>query len=179
MWSDIVALFEGYGAIPMIIMLAGIVLCIVEVFVPGFGAFGITGLSLSVCGIVVRMIMGASLTQFLIMILSAISLVVLAILIMLISAKAGAIRRSPLIENKTSISVNYGSDDKKLLKMLGKVTFATTEFKPSGKFDYNGEIFEARTNGEFIAKGSKIQIIEIQADKIIVKSADNTNGKTK
>ncbi|MBR2467670.1 MAG: hypothetical protein IKB42_01330 [Clostridia bacterium] len=179
MWSEVVTLFEGFGTIPMIIMLAGILLCIVEVFVPGFGVFGITGLTLSIGGIVARMIMGATLNQFLIMLLSSVSLVVLAILIMLISARAGAIRRSPLIESKTSISVNYGSDDKKLLKMLGKVTFATTEFKPSGKFDYNGETYEGRTNGEFISKGEKIQIVEIQADKIIVKSANGINGKTK
>lgn len=179
MWSEIVALFEGFGAIPMIVMLAGILLCIVEVFLPGFGVFGILGLILSAGGVVARIIIGATLNQILIMILSSISLVVLAILIMVVSAKAGWIRRSPIIEDKTSISVNYGSDDKKLLKMLGKVTFATTEFKPSGKFDYNGESFEARTNGEFIEKGEKIQIIEIKADKIIVKAANGASGKTK
>lgn len=177
MWTEIVSLFEGYGAIPMIIMLAGILLCIVEVFIPGFGIFGILGLILSCGGIIARMIMGASLDQFLIMILSDVSIVVLTILIMLISAKAGWIRRSPIIEDKTSISVNYCKDDKQLIKMLGKVTFAKTEFKPTGKFSYNGEDYEGRTNGDFITKGEKIQIVEIKADKIIVKKADGVHEK--
>lgn len=179
MWSDIVSLFNGYGAIPMIIILAGVILCIVEVFVPGFGIFGILGGTFTIGGVVARMIMGATLDQFLIMILSVASLVVLAIIIMLISAKVGWIKYSPLIEDKTSISVNYGKDDKQLLKMLGKVTFATTEFKPTGKFEFNGETFEASTYGEFISKGEKIQIVEVKADKVFVKKSSGVNGKTK
>lgn len=179
MWSDIVALFDGYGAIPMIIMFAGVILCIVEVFVPGFGVFGILGGTFVVSGIVARMIMGASLDQFLIMVLTSASLVVLSIIIMLISAKCGLIRYSPLIEDKTSISVNYGKDNKQLLKLLGKVTFAETEFKPTGKFNFNGETYEATTYGEFISKGEKIQIVEIKADKIFIKKSDSVNGKTK
>ncbi len=176
MWSDIVSLFDGYGAIPMIVLLAGVLLCIVEVFVPGFGVFGILGGIFTVGGIVARMIMGATVDQFLIMILSAASLVVLSIIIMLISAKFGLIKNSPLIEDKTSISTSYGKDNKQLLKMLGKITFSSTEFKPTGKFSFNGETFEASTYGEFLEKGEKIQIVEIQADKIFVKKADSVNG---
>lgn len=180
MWTDIVNLFDGYGIIPMIVMLLGVLLLIIEVFIPGFGFFGISGSVLSVGGIVARMIMGASLQQFLIMVLSVASLVVLAIIVMLISAKTGLIKYSPIIESKTSVPVNYGKDNKKLVKtLLGKVTFANTEFKPVGKFTLNGETYEASTYGEFIEKGQKIQIVEVKADKIFVKVASGENGKTK
>lgn len=180
MWSDIVSLFDGYGMIPMIIMLFGVLLCIVEVFIPGFGLFGVLGGICSIGGIVARMFLGASLTQFLIMILLFSSLIVLAIISMFISARCGLIKYSPIVEEKTSVPVNYGKDNKQLVKtLLGKTTFASTEFKPIGKFSYNGEMYEATTYGEFVSKGEKIQIVEIKADKIFIKVANGVNGKTK
>ena len=81
MWNDFIALFSGYGAIPMIIMFAGVILCIVEVFVPGFGIFGILGGIFSVGGIVARSIMGATFAQILYMILVDVSLVCLSIIL--------------------------------------------------------------------------------------------------
>lgn len=179
MWNDFIALFSGYGAIPMIIMFAGVILCIVEVFVPGFGIFGILGGIFSVGGIVARSIMGATFAQILYMILVDVSLVCLSIILMIISTRCGFIRHSSLVESKTSISVNYGKDNKQLLKMLGKTTFATTEFKPTGKFNYNGETYEATTYGEFIQKGEKIQIVEVKADKIFVRAADGITNLEK
>lgn len=179
MWNDFIALFSGYGAIPMIIMFAGVILCIVEVFVPGFGIFGILGGIFSVGGIVARSIMGATFVQILYMILVDVSLVCLSIILMIISTRCGFIRHSSLVESKTSISVNYGKDNKQLLKMLGKTTFATTEFKPTGKFNYNGETYEATTYGEFIQKGEKIQIVEVKADKIFVRTADGITNLEK
>ncbi len=179
MWNDFIALFSGYGAIPMIIMFAGVILCIVEVFVPGFGIFGILGGIFSVGGIVARSIMGATFAQILYMILVDVSLVCLSIILMIISTRCGFIRHSSLVESKTSISVNYGKDNKQLLKMLGKTTFATTEFKPTGKFNYNGETYEATTYGEFIQKGEKIQIVEVKADKIFVRTADGVTNLEK
>lgn len=179
MWNDFIALFSGYGAIPMIIMFAGVILCIVEVFVPGFGIFGILGGIFSVGGIVARSIMGASFAQILYMILVDVSLVCLSIILMIVSTRCGFIRHSSLVESKTSISVNYGKDNKQLLKMLGKTTFATTEFRPTGKFNYNGETYDATTYGEFIQKGEKIQIVEVKADKIFVRTADGITNLEK
>ena len=169
MWAEFLNLFAGYGAIPMGIICLGALLCIIEVFVPGFGFFGITGGVLSVGGIVARMIMGASVIQLLIMVLFVISLVVLALIIMIIIARLGLLKYSPLVERKTSVPVNYGNDNKTLLKMLGKTTFADTDFKPSGKFTFNGNTYEAISNGEFISKGDKIKIVEVKADTIHVK----------
>lgn len=178
MWSEVISLFNGYGIIPMVILCLGIVLCIIEVFVPGFGVFGILGSVFTVGAIITRMILGASVNQFLIMVLSTISIIVLSIIVMFVSARFGLIKHSPLIENKTSVPVNYGKDDKKLLKLLGKVGFAETEFKPTGKFTLNNTTYEARTYSEFVEKGEKVQVVEIQADKIFVKKYDSLNGKT-
>ncbi len=169
MWSEFIGLFAGYGAIPMGIMFFGALLCIIEVFMPGFGVFGLTGGVVSVGSIIARMVMGASVIQLLIMIMLVATIIILSLLIMLISARFGFIKYSPLVETKTSVPTNFGKDNKAYVKMLGKTTFAETDFKPTGKFYYNGSQFEAATYGEFVAKGDKIQIVEVKADKIFIK----------
>ena len=87
MWEEFVALFSGYGVIPMIIMFAGVLLCIIEVFVPGIGIFGILGGIFSVGGIVARSIMGATVNQIIYMVLVSVSLVCLTIIFMIISTR--------------------------------------------------------------------------------------------
>lgn len=54
MWESIGTLFDGLGVIPMIIFAVGIIFCIIEIFVPGFGVFGILGIVFIVVGIAVR-----------------------------------------------------------------------------------------------------------------------------
>ena len=169
MWAEFINLLAGYGAIPMGIICLGALLCIIEVFVPGFGFFGITGGIISVGGIIARMVMGASVIQLLYMVVMVVSLVVLSLLVMILLARLGLVKYSPLVERKTSVPENYGKDNKAYLKMLGKTTFADTDFKPSGKFTYNENIYEATTYGEFISKGDKIKIVEVKADTIYVK----------
>lgn len=172
MWQEFLSLFSGDGILPMIIMLIGIVLLVVELFVPGFGVFGITGGILIVAGITFRMILGATWIQFGIMIGLVIILAALALLILIISAKSGLLSFSPLVMKKTAIPTDHAKDNKKFVKLLGKTAFATTDFIPVGKFTLNDELYEATSRGEFIEKGSKVQIIEVVADKIIVKKAN-------
>lgn len=169
MWAEFTNLFSGYGAIPMAIICLGALLCIIEVFVPGFGFFGIAGGIVSVAGIIARMVMGASVIQLLYMVVMVVTLIVSALLIMILLARLGLIKYSPLVENKTSVPVNYGNDNKDYLKLLGKTTFAQTDFKPGGKFVYNENVYEATTYGEFISKGDKIKIVEVKADTIYVR----------
>ncbi len=54
-------------------------------------------------------------------------------------------------------------------KLLNKVGFADTPFNPSGKLVCNGEIYDAISQGKFIEKGSKVKVIEVSENKIVVK----------
>lgn len=169
MWESIATLFEGFGAIAMIIFAVGIIFCIVEIFVPGFGVFGITGTIFIAVGIVMRYLMSYNIEQLIFMILFVITVVFLAAMIMLYSAKHGMLYHSPFIEEKTSISTTYAQDNKDFVKLLGKVSFTETNFTPAGKFVLEGDTYEARSYGEYIEKGSKIQIVEVAGDTIFIK----------
>lgn len=172
MWDLIASLFDGYGVIAMIVFAVGILFCLVEIFLPGFGIFGIVGGIFTVAGIVIRYLLDYDLQHLIFMIIFVISVIIIAALIMIYSAKHGLLGKAPFIENKTSISVNYNSDNKEFIKLLGKITFAESKFTPAGRFVYEGITYDARTYGEYLEKGTKIQVVEVIGDTIYVKKVN-------
>ena len=169
MLESVGTLFDGLGIIPMIIFAIGIIFCLIEIFVPGFGVFGILGSIFIVGGVIGRYFLDYDIQHLIIMVMFVITIIAIAILIMWFSVKHGMLSRSPIIENKTAISTSVDYDDKELLKLLGKITFAETQFIPTGRFTYNDESYCATSYGEYIEKGSKIQIVEVSGTTIYVK----------
>jgi len=50
----------------------------------------------------------------------------------------------------------------------GQEGVAMSTLRPVGKADLSGKIFEVRTNGEYIETGTRIRIIRIISNQIIV-----------
>lgn len=171
MFESVASLFEGYGALAMLIFALGVIFCIVEIFIPGFGIFGIMGSVLIATGVIVRFLLDFDVQHLILMMGFVIVVVFGAAVIMISSAKHGMLGRSPLIENRTSIPVGTNYDNKEYLKILGKVAFADTKFTPAGKFSLNNQTYEAISYGEFIEKGTKIQVVEVAGNTIYIKKA--------
>ena len=55
---------------------------------------------------------------------------------------------------------------------VGKEGKAVTLLRPSGDVDFNGVRMEVSSDGPFIEKGTKVRVIETQANKIIVCAVD-------
>lgn len=163
------SLFDNLGLIAMIIFAIGLIFCVIEIFTPGFGVFGISGIIMVIGGIVFRFFLDKNLEHLIIMVMFVVSAVILAVVMMFNSAKHGLLGRSPLIEKKTAISRNYSADNKEYLKMLGKIAFASTKFSPAGKFVYMDNTYEAMSYGEYIEKGTKVQIVEVSGNTIYIK----------
>lgn len=169
MWQEFLNLFNGYGLIAMIIMLFGLLLCMVEIIVPGFGVFGILGTIFTLGGMVVRIVLGASWVQIACMVLLEIAVMIATILLVVLFAKIGVLGKTQVVQNKTAVPVNYEMPTREQKKLIGKVGFAETVFKTSGKFKLNDVVYDAVSNGEYIEKGSKVKVIEIKNNTIIVK----------
>ncbi len=169
MWQEFLNLFNGYGLIAMIIMLFGLLLCMVEIIVPGFGVFGILGTIFTLGGMVVRIVLGASWVQIACMVLLEIAVMIVTILLVVLFAKIGVLGKTQVVQNKTAVPVNYEMPTREQKKLIGKVGFAETVFKTSGKFKLNDVVYDAVSNGEYIEKGSKVKVIEIKNNTIIVK----------
>ncbi len=148
--------------IALLLLVIGIVLLIIEIFVPSFGILGGLGIIAIIAGIVFT---AESVFQGILMFLgiSAILLIVLIISwkYILKNGRSGLILRS--VVNKEEIEL---SD---LGHLINKVGTALTPLRPSGIADFDGVRLDVLTRGDFVPKGSSIQIIEIIGKKIIIK----------
>lgn len=152
------------GSIPifaLLLLIAGIILIIIEVFIPGFGFFGISGIIALGVGI---FFMASSIEQaVLILMVTIITLTILgSILIKLLFNRK---IKSPIILYET-----LEEDTSDMTYFIGKKGIALTVLRPAGKGDFDGVTLDVMSGGMFIEKGSFIEVKRIDGNKIIVSS---------
>lgn len=154
--------------IPSVICLAlGIALLVVEMFTPGFGAAGISGLILLVLSIILR---AGTLAEALWMTVLVMAIVGVLLLLFLRSATKGAISRSPLVL-KDAIDKQAGyisSED--LQFFVGKEGNAITILRPAGTADFDGIKLDVVTEGQFIEAQTKVKVMRVEGRRIIVRT---------
>ena len=120
-------------------------------------------------GGVARIAMGIKLLQLCYLIILIILVVIIAVLLVVIFAKIGLLGKSPLVQDKTVVPTDYEKPTKQQKKLIGKVGFAQTVFKTSGKLVINGVVYDAISQGEYIEKDSKVKVVAIENNNIVVK----------
>ena len=58
---------------------------------------------------------------------------------------------------------------------VGRTGTALTLLRPAGKAEFDGELYDVVTQGDYISKGSRIKVIKVKANRIIVADMD-ANG---
>lgn len=166
---EFVEIFTEMGWIPALLLCLGLVFMVVEVFVPGFGFFGITGIISIIAGIIVRIVQGLNLTQSLTLILLVLGFFIVAFVFMIYSAQYGILGRTGLFETRSSISVDYNKVDKELRKLVGKSGRAVGVLNLGGKAKINGKIYDVVSRNSYIEDGAHIKVVEIKDNTIIVR----------
>jgi membrane-bound serine protease (ClpP class) len=59
--------------------------------------------------------------------------------------------------------------DKNLTLLIGKIAVTDTELNPSGTVLIDNEIYDAKTDGEFVEAGRGVKVIRVSGKKIFVK----------
>jgi len=59
--------------------------------------------------------------------------------------------------------------DKDYAALIGKTGVTDTDMRPSGTVLIDNEIYDARTDGEFVEAGRGVRVIRVKAGKIFVK----------
>ena len=155
MWQQFLNLFSDYGFVAMMVMIFGLLMCMIEVIVPGFGVFGILGSFFTIGGLISRIILGVTWVQMLTMLIMIVAIVALSVLLVTLFARIGLLGKVSIVQEKTVVPVDYEKPTKEQLKLVGKTGFAHTVFKPSGKLVLNGTVYDAMSDGEFIEQGEK------------------------
>ena len=97
-----------------------IIFLTVEIFIPGFGVFGITGIILLVFAIVFRTVMSGDILHLFYLLLIIVSVAGVSFLVAVRSARFGLLSKTPIIEKSTAIPKDYGSDKKNYGYLLNK-----------------------------------------------------------
>ena len=145
-------------------LLLGAALMIVELFLPGFGLPGISGIALICAGIfLTAMHFGAAVAV-------AVLLVVVAILAVLISfalrhASSGGMKNSKLfLSDKEELH-----DKKDMQVFVGKAGRTLSVLRPAGIGDFDGVRLNVVTEGGFIERDKPIEIVSVDGSRIVVR----------
>ena len=161
-------LFSNIAAnIPMTLcLLLGALLLAAEVFLPGFGLPGISGIVLVIAGVVLAWMAFGPLVAV------AILLVLIAVLAVLVTSVVNAASKGNgrygriFLKEKEEL---HPQGDMEVL--VGREGVATSVLRPAGIADFDGVRLNVVTEGGFIEQGVKVKVVRVEGTRIVVRSA--------
>lgn len=161
MGQYIVNLFQNMSILTIALISAGVLLCIVEVFVPKVGLTGILGVALMLFGFSSYYIDGFKINQI-VSLLTIIALILaLFIMIELILESKGVIKNPNRYKFRTyqpSVSLN---------DLVGKKAKAVTNIDLGGTVELGGKLYYAISDNA-IASGSVVQVVGVKNNALVV-----------
>lgn len=158
--------------VPIVIcVVAGLGLLVTEVFIPGFGFAGISGIVLLLVSAGLLWIQAGPLAA-LALIVVIVALVAILLSITLKSAASGKLSKSPIIlkeEERPEEGYVANSD---MSVFIGRQGLTRTILRPSGIADFDGVRLNVVSDGSFIRQGVKVQIDRVEGSRIVVKEIE-------
>ncbi len=152
----------------LVCFLLGLILLIVEVFMPGFGLPGISGIILEVVSIVLTYLEYGGLVA-LGMTLIILAVVAIVISLALRSVNKGKLSKSPLILNDEENAASGYVATQDMEVFLGKEGEATTVLRPTGMAEFEGVKLNVVADGEFIPKGTPVRVDRVEGARVVVR----------
>ena len=151
--------------LPLVLcLITGVALLVLEVFVPGFGLPGISGLVLLVIGIVITWqnygpVAGLAVT------LIALALTGISVSVSVKSAAEGRLSKSALILNEVTQPMEHDETE----ALVGKEGITATVLNPVGIAEFDGVRLNVVSEGSYLEKGAPVRVLQVEGNKIIVR----------
>jgi len=162
---EFIDLITNISVLSIILFIVGIGLIVVEMFEPGFGLFGVIGI---LCLIVCIFVTAQTVVQGLV--LTAVFFVIIVILlgIFLAFVSKGRLPKRLILHESETVEQGFsGTEDMKYL--MGKTGVVTAICRPVGNVDFDGVKLDVVSRGEYIEKGTTVEVIEIEGNRLVVK----------
>ncbi len=148
--------------------LLGMVLLIVEVFMPGFGLPGITGIVLELLCIILTYVSHGSMAAL------GVTLIILAVIAIVISlalrsANKGRLSKSAVILTETESAEEGYVASGDMDVFLGKTGVTSTVLRPTGMAEFDGVKLNVQSDGEYIAKGETVRVDHVEGARVVVR----------
>lgn len=150
------------------LIISGIVLLLIEMMIPGFGIFGLTGLLLLLWGVYEGM-GGGPMAMITVMALSMVGVIVLWWIIS-IFPKTRVGERLTLRLQSTKEKGYASHPDPSV--WLGKIGVAKTVLRPAGTIVVDDTFLDAITDGEFYEPGTEVIIVSVMGGRIVVRATE-------
>jgi membrane-bound ClpP family serine protease len=149
----------------------GVGLLVAEVFMPGFGVAGISGIVMEVISIVLTYVKYGGLAAL------GLTVVILAVIgitisISLRSVTKGRLSKSHIIlkDRETSAEGYLATADMEVF--TGKEGESTTVLRPSGMAEVEGIRLNVVSEGEYIPKGTKVRVVRVDGARVVVRAIE-------
>ncbi|MGN0133577.1 MAG: NfeD family protein [Anaerotignum sp.] len=149
---------------PWIVVLAilGLVMLFAEILMPGFGLFGILG-TISLFGSLVLTYRLYGMVTFLIMLAA---MVVIFFAMVYVAKKSGLYNKVILKDKQEAKDF----DESVLQGLLGQVGITQSTLRPFGVAEFDGKMVDVCSQGDFIDRGEKVQVVQITGKTVTVKT---------
>lgn len=149
---------------PWIVVLAilGLVMLFAEILMPGFGLFGILG-TISLFGSLILTYRLYGMVTFLIMLAA---MVVIFFAMVYVAKKSGLYNKVILKDRQEAKDF----DESVLQGLLGQVGITQSTLRPFGVAEFDGKMVDVCSQGDFIDRGEKVQVVQIAGKTVTVKA---------
>lgn len=151
----------------VICVLSGLGLLVVEMFVPGFGVPGVSGIVLLLAGAVLVGIKHGLLAAVGLIVI-IVALVAIMLSVALKSAADGRLSKSKLILHESESSREGFLSSGDMSVFLGREGETRTALRPSGIAEFDGVRLNVVSDGVFIAQGVRVKIVRVDGNRILV-----------
>jgi len=157
----------------IICVVVGIALLIIEMFMPGFGIPGISGVILLIVSVYLTWTRHGTLPALGVLAVE-IGLGSVAVALSLRSASKGKLSKSPLVlkGGQTKKEGFIATEEKG--SFVGAQGVTLTPLRPAGIAEFNGERLNVVSAGEFVPKGARVTVREVEGARVLVEE-DVTN----
>ena len=150
------------------LIVSGIILLLIEMMIPGFGIFGLTGLLLFLWGIYDWMGGG----PMAIVTVTSLSVVGVLLLWWIISVFPKTALGERLTLHLTSTKEKGYATHPDPNRWLGKIGYTKTVLRPAGTIVVEGTFLDVVTDGEFYEPGTEVEVISVTGGRIVVRTTN-------
>jgi membrane-bound serine protease (ClpP class) len=153
------------GWVELILFACGILLILIELFIPGFGFFGISGVS---C-ILVSLFLTLGGDTAALSLLSISLVVAIVVFLLIIKFLPSSQLWSKIILKDSETKQDGFSSSHDYSNYIGKEGLVLTLLRPAGLVEIDGVQLDVVSAGQYIEPGIKVKVVSVNGSRIIVK----------
>ena len=149
----------------IVLLLVGFTLVVIEMYIPGFGVPGITGIIMLILGVFFAK---PSPLGAVIMVLVIVALLCIVLSICLHSASNGRLSKSRLVLHDVATPADK-SETNDMGYFVGREGVTRTVLRPAGMAEFDGVKLNVVSDGEYIANSARVVVDRVEGNRIVVR----------